>query len=410
MNRRHFNFALSSLGLGFSSSALAQATPTAKLLALRTWPAPNTVRLSLEYSGALQIESFFTEQGAPRWVLNLQGLAWTHETQTQLNQTLGSNPLVERMRTAIHPATGDVRLVLDLKRKTVATVNFVSAVRQYQTRLIIDLFPDDTSTDALGQWLAGQNAAQAKSSAAAKPTAQPTMKNPKTISTAQTKRIKTIAIDAGHGGEDPGAIGSGGTKEKDVVLNIALQLAQVLRQQSNPVNVVLTRDADYFVPLADRVKRARAAKADMFLSIHADAFLTPAARGASVFALSNKGASSSAATWLANKENDADLIGGLTIKNKDAQLANVILDLASTAQINHSLKLGKKMVTQLSGIATMHKSTVEQAGFAVLKAPDIPSLLVETAFISNPEEEQLLNDPVHQAKLVNAMAKVMAWV
>jgi N-acetylmuramoyl-L-alanine amidase len=416
MNRRQFNFSLSHLGLGLGlpNLVLAQTAATAKLLAMRVWPAPHTVRLSLEYSGILTVESFFTEQGAPRWVLQLQGLDWTTEADKQLNQTLIDNPLVERMRAAIHPATGDVRLVLDLKRKTIATVNFISAARQYHTRLMIDLFPDDTEFDALGQWLSTQNSVHSiapnltvlpEKSSLHSNTPTTIVNNPSRI-----KRIKTIAIDAGHGGEDPGAIGPGGTKEKDVVLNIALQLAHTLRNQTHPVNVVLTRDGDYFVPLTDRVKRARAAKADLFISIHADAFYAPTARGASVFALSNKGASSSAATWLANKENDADLIGGLTIKTKDTQLANVMLDLSTTTQINTSLKLGQKMITQLGKIATLHKSSVEQAGFAVLKAPDIPSLLVETAFISHPEEEQLLNNPIHQAKLVKAMAKVIALV
>lgn len=214
----------------------------------------------------------------------------------------------------------------------------------------------------------------------------------------------TIALDPGHGGEDPGAVGRGGSYEKNVVLEIAKRLKVLIEEQPN-MRVMLTRDADYFVPLHVRVQKARKVQADLFVSIHADAFVESTARGSSVFTLSEKGASSTAARWLASKENAADLIGGINIKNKDRQLASVLLDLSTTAQINDSLKLGKAVLNEIGGINRLHKGAVEQAGFAVLKAPDIPSILIETAFISNPEEEAKLTDNHYQNQLAHAILK-----
>jgi N-acetylmuramoyl-L-alanine amidase len=213
----------------------------------------------------------------------------------------------------------------------------------------------------------------------------------------------TIAIDPGHGGEDPGAVGKGGSYEKNVVLSIARRLKAKLEQIPN-VRVMLTRDGDYFVPLQVRVQKARKVQADLFVSIHADAFVEPTARGSSVFALSEKGASSTAARWLANKENAADLIGGINIKTKNQHLASVLLDLSTTAQINDSLKLAKSVLSEIGNINKLHKTQVEQAGFAVLKAPDIPSILVETAFISNPEEEAKLTDNAYQDQMADALS------
>jgi N-acetylmuramoyl-L-alanine amidase len=217
-------------------------------------------------------------------------------------------------------------------------------------------------------------------------------------------RMITIALDPGHGGEDPGAIGRSGSREKDVVLAIARRLKSKLEQQPN-VRVMLTRDGDYFVPLHVRVQKARKVQADLFVSIHADAWVEPTARGSSVFALSEKGASSSAARWLASKENAADLIGGVNIKNHDRQLASVLLDLSTTAQISDSIKLGKAVLGELAGVNRLHKPGVEQAGFAVLKAPDVPSILIETAFISNPEEEAKLTDDGYQDQMADAVTK-----
>lgn len=212
----------------------------------------------------------------------------------------------------------------------------------------------------------------------------------------------TIAIDAGHGGEDPGARGATGSREKDITLIIAKKLKEKIDNEPN-MRAVLTRDSDYFIPLHGRVVKARNMQADLFISIHADAFTNPAARGSSVFALSERGATSASARYLAKKENESDLIGGVSLDVKDPNLARTLLDLSQTATINDSLKLGKAVLGQIGGINTLHAKHVEQAAFAVLKSPDIPSILVETAFISNPDEERKLNDEDYQDKLVTSI-------
>ena len=223
---------------------------------------------------------------------------------------------------------------------------------------------------------------------------------------ASTDRFIVIALDPGHGGEDPGAIGPAGTKEKDIVLSVALKLralinATTIQGKSGryPMRAFLTRDGDFFVPLATRVQKAQRVQADLFISIHADAFTVPTARGASVFALSEKGATSAAARYMAQKENSADAVGGISVQTKDAQVQRALLDMSTTAQINDSLKLGSQVLGEIGSFAKLHKPRVEQAGFAVLKAPDIPSVLIETAFISNPQEEQKLRDEAYQDEL-----------
>jgi N-acetylmuramoyl-L-alanine amidase len=224
----------------------------------------------------------------------------------------------------------------------------------------------------------------------------------------RTDRLIIIALDPGHGGEDPGAIGPGGTREKDVVLQVAHRLRERINAASingNPMRAFLTRDADFFVPLHVRVQKAQRVKADLFLSIHADAFFTPRPQGASVFALSASGASSAAARWMANKENAADAVGGLNVGTKDAQVQRALLDMSTTAQINDSLKLGSALLGEIGKVGRLHKPSVEQAGFAVLKAPDIPSVLVETAFISNPDEEARLRSDAYQEQLADAIMR-----
>jgi N-acetylmuramoyl-L-alanine amidase len=226
--------------------------------------------------------------------------------------------------------------------------------------------------------------------------------------TSRTDRLIVIALDPGHGGEDPGAIGPGGTREKDVVLRIAQRLQARINANSvngSPMRAFLTRDADFFVPLQVRVEKARRVQADLFISIHADAFMTPQARGASVFALSQGAASSAAARWMANQENRADAIGGLNIQTRDAHVQRALFDMSTTAQINDSMKLAKSVLGEIGNINRLHKAQVEQAGFAVLKAPDIPSILVETAFISNPEEEAKLTDESYQDKMADALMR-----
>ncbi|MGB7525313.1 MAG: N-acetylmuramoyl-L-alanine amidase, partial [Castellaniella sp.] len=211
-----------------------------------------------------------------------------------------------------------------------------------------------------------------------------------------------IALDPGHGGEDPGAIGKRGTREKDVVLQIAHRLKKLIDAQPN-MRAYLTRDRDYFVPLNVRVQKARRVQADLFISIHADAWIKPSARGSSVWALSQNGATSSAARWLAKKENDADLIGGVNLGAHNAQVAKVLLDLSTGAQINDSIRVGTQVLGEIGKINQLHKNRIERAGFAVLKAPDIPSILIETAFISNPQEEQLLRTAAHQQRIAGAV-------
>jgi N-acetylmuramoyl-L-alanine amidase len=315
-----------------------------------------------------------------------------------------------------------VRLVFDLKEEVNPQVFTLQPVGNYQHRLVFDLYPANPP-DPIAALIDKGESRQSDNPAsdvnkiapidAPKSAANPIAKaDSKTANQSDIEpgkpgslnRIITIALDPGHGGEDPGASGRGGNREKDVVLAIAKRLKEKIETQPN-MRVLLTRDADYFVPLQIRVQKARNVQADLFVSIHADAFIETSARGSSVFVLSDKGASSTAALWLANKENAADLIGGVNLKNHDKQLASVLLDLSTTAQINDSLKLGKVVLNELGGINRLHKGSVEQAGFAVLKAPDIPSILIETAFISNPEEEARLTDDNYQNDLANAILK-----
>jgi N-acetylmuramoyl-L-alanine amidase len=320
-----------------------------------------------------------------------------------------------------------VRLVFDLKEEVKPQVFNLAPVAGYRNRLIFDLYPvrpadplaaliqqrDWTTGDAPPEPIAKPDplASAADGSALVqpiqpKPASTPAPANPKSncCSMPKVARMITIALDPGHGGEDPGATGGTGAHEKDIVLEIARRLKGKLEGMPN-TRVMLTRDADYFVPLGTRVDKARKVQADLFVSIHADAFVERTARGSSVFVLSEKGASSSAARWLANDQNKADLIGGVNLGSQDRQLASVLLDLSTTAQISDSLKLGKAVLTEIGGINKLHRGMVEQAGFAVLKAPDIPSILVETAFISNPEEEKRLKDDAYQDQLADAITK-----
>jgi N-acetylmuramoyl-L-alanine amidase len=219
---------------------------------------------------------------------------------------------------------------------------------------------------------------------------------------AGAQRLVIVALDAGHGGEDPGAVGPSGLYEKDVVLSVAFKLRALINQQPG-FRAMLTRESDYFVPLHERVIKARRVKADLFVSIHADAFLNPQARGASVFALSERGATSAAARWMAQRENASDQIGGVNVKVKDASVMRAMLDMSTTAQIKDSIKLGNAVLGHLGKVGRLHRGKVEQAGFAVLKAPDIPSILVETGFISNPDEETKLQDETYQSELAEAL-------
>jgi N-acetylmuramoyl-L-alanine amidase len=357
-----------------------------------------------------------------------------------------------------------VRLVLDLKQAALPQVFTLQPVAAYAHRLVLDLYPatqidplealiNERLKESTLKYEASKAAAAGialedplgdliakKTSKSTKPTeitanniapqainTPATVENiikkenkPSTSTTAtttptstatppnKTDRLIIVALDPGHGGEDPGAIGPAGTREKDVVLSVALKLRDRINKSvinGNPMRAFLTRDADFFVPLNDRVKKAQKVQADLFVSIHADAFTNPEARGASVFALSEKGATSASARWLANKENAADAVGGVNIKAKDANVLKAILDMSTTAQINDSLRLGGAVIKEIGGLGKLHKAQVEQAGFAVLKAPDIPSVLIETAFISNPDEEEKLRSQDYQDKLADAVMR-----
>jgi N-acetylmuramoyl-L-alanine amidase len=406
----------------------------AQIMAVRVWPAEDYTRVTLENDTNLKTSHFIVKD-PERLVVDIEGLE-LNPTLKQLVAKIQSNdPYIKQVRVGQN-RPNVVRLVFDLKEEVNPQVFTLAPVGEYKHRLIFDLYPVNPVDPIAalinkGEWSrekpaesvpplaqAGPEPKPAAPAAAPLPNlpsvppvqAQPELKPPKAEANeepsrpATLTRMITIALDPGHGGEDPGALGRGGSKEKDVVLEIAKRLKAKIETQPN-MRVMLTRDGDFFVPLNMRVQKARKVQADLFVSIHADAWVEPTARGSSVFVLSEKGASSTAARWLANKENAADLIGGVNIKSHDRQLASVLLDLSTTAQINDSLKLGKAVLTEIGGINRLHKPAVEQAGFAVLKAPDIPSILIETAFISNPEEEAKLGDDKYQDQMANAVLR-----
>ncbi len=360
---------------------LAQAM---QLSASRLWPSPEYTRLALEAAQPIAFRHFTLDNPA-RVVIDLEGVRSGPALDALAAQLSPEDPYVAAVRVGVN-RPGVMRIVLDLKTAANPTVFVLPPHGQYGHRLVVDVRPL-------------QQAAPAAPPAAV---AQPAVAEPSRPAVPQYARLVTVAIDAGHGGEDPGAIGANGSREKDITLAIAKRLKQKIDAQQN-MRAVLIRDGDYFVPLAERVVKARALQADLFLSVHADAFVKPHARGSSVFALSENGATSAAARWLAKRENEADLVGGINIDVKDPFLKRTLIDLSQTATINDSLKLGRAVLKQIGGVNTLHKPHVEQAGFAVLKAPDIPSILIETAFISNPEEEKRLNDPAYQDSLVDAI-------
>jgi N-acetylmuramoyl-L-alanine amidase len=372
--------------------ALARA---AAIASARLWPAEEYTRLILESPTAVP-HQVLSMKNPPRLVLDLQDV----EINAQLAQlprlVRPSDPYIASIRVAMFKP-GVVRIVLDLKSEVNPQLFALKPVAEYGHRVVLDIYPL-TPPDPLMALLEGERREAPQpdrgAPAASAPPA-PTPEPPRSPATGNTDRPIIVAIDPGHGGEDPGAIGKRGTCEKDVTLSIARKLKGLIDDDPK-MRAMLTRDDDYFVPLGTRVQKARRVQADLFISIHADAFTTPTARGSSVFALSDHGATSAAARWLAQHENEADLIGGVNINAKDAMLARTLLDLSQTAQISDSLRVGRSVLDGIGEINPLHKGTVEQAGFAVLKAPDIPSILVETAFISNPDEELKLRSDHHQ--------------
>jgi len=424
----------------------------ASIVAVRVWPAAAYTRVTIESDTALKTVPIFVAN-PPRLAVDIEGIELNPALKELVGKVRADDPYITGVRVGQF-ANKTVRLVLDLRQMVKPQVFNLLPVKtgntQYQHRLVMDLYPSEvadplealiadklkggtafnapsmtatplpppasklgTHSDPVGDLMVNPNrktepAAPAASSASAPITTKASVAQ----NSSDGERYIIVALDPGHGGEDPGAIGPRGTKEKDVVLQIAHRMRERInnttiktKQGNLPMRAYLTRDADFFVPLNQRVEKARRVQADLFVSIHADAFMTPDARGASVFALSQGAASSAQARWMAKQENRADLVGGLNIKTQDAAVQRALLDMSTTAQINDSLKLGSEMLGQIRRIGKLHKPHVEQAGFAVLKAPDIPSVLVETAFISNPDEEARLISEHYQNELANALMK-----
>ncbi|MCX7141646.1 MAG: N-acetylmuramoyl-L-alanine amidase [Proteobacteria bacterium] len=386
-----------------------------RVSAVRIWPAQEYTRITIESEKPVRHELLLVKN-PDRLVLDLEDVDIASVQQEIAGKVLPNDPYVGQMRAGRYKP-GVVRLVLELKAEVKPQIFMLKPVGDYGHRLVLDIYPlvaldplmallqksearsvpDEAVAEAAPPAVAEVPRIEARPDSAPKPEASPKSKP-------VVARMVTIVIDAGHGGEDPGAKGRGGSHEKNVTLTIARKLKSIIDAEPN-MRAVLTRDGDFFIPLQVRVQKARKVQADLFVSVHADAFVKPHARGSSVFALSERGATSTAAKWLAKRENDADLIGGVNLDVKDRYLAMTLADLSLTAQINDSLKLGKAVLSELGGVNSLHKNDVEQAGFAVLKAPDVPSILVETAFISNPDEERRLNDENYQQKMAQAIFK-----
>ena len=435
----------------------------AGIVGVRVWPASDYTRVTIESDTVLNAQHRLLDN-PPRLLIDIDQLELSGALRELVGKVKADDPFIAGVRIGQNQPRV-VRLVVDLKQQVKPQQFSLAPVAAYRHRLVFDLYPTEqrdpllemilekeqaeaqaakSVNDALGEFIGRIDkpgtpvppplppvamaptpapgpapvtppaAASAPRPAIPEPgatppplmTPAPPPPPPTKLPPDEQKRIDrlvVIALDPGHGGEDPGAIGPSGLREKDVVLAVALKLRDRLNSVPG-MRAMLTRDADFFVPLHERVRKARRVQADLFVSIHADAFMTPQARGASVFALSDSGATSAAARWIAQKENAADLVGGAaTPAVKDAQVLRAMLDMSTTAQIKDSLKIGREVLDRIGKVGHLHKRQVEQAGFAVLKAPDIPSILVETAFISNPDEEAKLRDDDYQAKLVEAL-------
>ena len=389
------------------------------ITAARVWPAQDYTRLAFEANEPFKYQ-LLVLKNPDRLVIDIEDAQLNNVLKALTDKILSSDPYIKQVRAGQFKANV-VRVVVDLKGEVKSNLFALPPAGDYKNRLVLDIYPlQDPLMAMLENHENPENSNQIKpeveplppnNGGADEPVVEmPPEQNPpvteklpplvtdKTLPNKDGERMITIAIDPGHGGEDPGARGASGTREKDLTLAIGKKLKALIDAEPN-MRGILTRDADFFIPLHGRVVKARNMKADLFVSIHADAFTNRAARGSSVFALSERGATSASARYLAKKENESDLIGGVSLDNKDPVLARTLLDLSQAATINDSLKLGKAVLGQVGQINSLHKGSVEQAGFAVLKSPDIPSILVETAFISNPEEERKLSDETYQDKL-----------
>lgn len=418
-DRRQALRTMGSLVLLLGSAEIARG---ASIVAVRVWPADEYTRVTIESDTALT-ERHFVAQNPHRLVIDIDGLELSPALREIVGKVQADDPFIAGVRVGQNQPRV-VRLVIDLKQATVPQLFTLAPVAAYQHRMVFDLYPAQERDpllalieekqrseqqaaqavqDALGEFIGRMDRPPlAKAPPAPAPQQTPAPKPLPPLAKEKIDRLIVVALDPGHGGEDPGAIGPTGLREKDVVLAIALALRERINARPG-MRAMLTRDGDFFVPLQDRVRKARRVQADLFVSIHADAFINRQARGASVFVLSDGGATSTAARWLADKENAADLVGGINAKNRHADVMRTLLDMSTTAQIKDSLKIGREVLGRIGKVGRLHKPRVEQAGFAVLKAPDIPSILVETAFISNPEEERKLRDRDFQGQLVEAL-------
>lgn len=434
--------------LAFSLWCLSNGVHAANsITAARVWPAQDYTRIAFEAPQPIKHQLLILKN-PHRLVLDIEDVEANPIVKTLSDRILSSDPYIKQVRVAMFKANV-LRIVIDLKAEVSPNVFALAPAGDYKHRLVVDIYPDKDPITAMLEKRDSESQQDTVAKVQPKPVVEPLPPatpsdveselpaiepspempieplpdspvesalpaEPATVAGADTKatkpvtevkkkgRVITIAIDAGHGGEDPGARGASGTHEKDITLMIAKKLKERFDAEEN-LQGVLVRDGDYFIPLQGRVLKARKLKADLFISIHADSFTNPAARGSSVFALSERGATSASARYLAKKENESDLIGGVSLGGKDPELAKTLLDLSQTATINDSIKLGKSVLLKIGEINKLHKSHVEQAGFAVLKSPDTPSILVETAFISNPEEERKLKDDDYQNKLVDSI-------
>ncbi len=451
-NPRRRNFLAAGLALFTLDVPIAHSQ---SVVAVRVWPARDYTRVTLELDEELKFTKSLLSD-PPRLVVDLEGIEVDSNLRELVSKVLPDDPYIKLVRVGQYQPKV-MRLVFDLKTEVAPQLFTLKPVAQYKHRLVIDLFPAKaidplnempqrthaSAADAIAQLIKRQEKVTESSNTSVEPPATPadsieidfnpygdTIRTSRSAAAKQAElraraahakttdvryaasnqapptvdRLVTIAIDPGHGGEDPGAVGAAGTREKDVVLAIGKILRERINKEPN-MRAYMTRDADFFVPLQVRVAKARRVKADLFISLHADAWVRPDARGASVFVLSERGASSSAARWLARQENRADLIGGANIKHRSNEVTRMLLEMNTASMIKDSNRFARSVLAELDDIAELHKDDVEQAAFAVLKAPDIPSILVETAFISNPEEEKRLASTRYQQKVAEAMFK-----
>jgi N-acetylmuramoyl-L-alanine amidase len=364
------------------------------IIAVRVWPSSTYTRVTLESSTPLKYKQFALKN-PDRIVVDIEGVHLDSVLKEISNQVQSSDPYLKQARVGQFDKN-TVRLVLELKQSISPQLFTLKPFAKFRNRLVVDLYPEQGSTsvedDPLLALLEDYNKGNVERNLPAEA--------PKAGKAGRDRPI-VIMLDPGHGGEDPGAIGRNKTREKDIVLQIARRLRALIQKEPN-MRVFMTRNEDVFIPLKVRVAKARKQRADLFISIHADAFTSQAARGSSVFALSTKGATSTAAKFLAQTQNEADQIGGVS-KSGDRYLDHTMIDLLQTATISDSLKFGKEVLNRMGKINKLHKNSVDQAGFAVLKAPDIPSILVETAFISNLEEERKLRTSHFQQQVAESI-------